>query len=257
MKKVRILITIFLLLIFYCYFINISNFPDKILLYNDSKLDLRLCPLLNMGGETQVSTSENISEYNLNLSLASINLKNVEVKVAKKLKVIPGGNLIGLKLYTDGVVIVGFSDIVDIAGKKINLGDTTDLKTSDRIIEVNGKEINTISELKNEITKNQGRELKLKIEKTDGEQKEIKINPIHTGNNEYKLGLWVKDAATGVGTLSFYIPSTKEFVALGHGIVDADTNSILQIDFGEITTTDIVSITKGNARKSRRSKRYS
>ena len=106
MRKIRISITIFLLLIFYCYVINISNFPNKILLYNDSKLDLKLCPLLKVGGEIQVSTSENISEYNLNLSLANINLKKVDVKVAEKLRVVPGGKLIGLKLYTDGVVIV-------------------------------------------------------------------------------------------------------------------------------------------------------
>src|SRR5699024_910237 len=71
------------------------------------------------------------------------------------------------------------------------------------------------------------------------------ISPVKTGENEYKLGLWVRDAAAGVGTLTFYEPSTGEFGALGHGINDVDTYELIDIANGELVTTNIIDIVKG------------
>ena len=155
--------------------------------------------------------------------------------------------MIGLKMYTDGVMIVGFSEIEDIHGKFVTLNEISLLEEGDRIIKINGNEINNIEELKKHINSSDGESLFVEVINVDGEYKNVKVNPIHTSSNEYKLGLWVKDAATGVGTLSFYIPQTQKFVALGHGIIDSDTGNLIEIEYGEITTTDIVSITKGEA----------
>ena len=69
--------------------------------------------------------------------------------------------------------------------------------------------------------------------------------PAKTSNNEYKLGLWVRDAAAGVGTITFYEPSTGEFGALGHGINDVDTYELIDIANGELVTTNIIDIVKG------------
>ena len=60
------------------------------------------------------------------------------------------------------------------------------------------------------------------------------ILPAKTKDNEYKLGLWVRDAAAGVGTLTFYEPDSKMFAALGHGITDIDTGSLVTIANGEL-----------------------
>lgn len=89
MKKIRKLIAIFSLIIFYCYFINISNFPTKILVYNDTKLNFKLCPFLKLKGEILTSSSGKSSSYNLKLSLGNIELKDVELKRAEKIEVIP------------------------------------------------------------------------------------------------------------------------------------------------------------------------
>lgn len=89
MRKIRKLIIIFCLIIFYCYFINISNFPSKILVYNDTKLNFKLCPFLKLKGEVLTSSSGKSSSYNLKLSLGNIGLKDVELKRAEKLEVIP------------------------------------------------------------------------------------------------------------------------------------------------------------------------
>ena len=71
------------------------------------------------------------------------------------------------------------------------------------------------------------------------------MKPVKTSANEYKLGLWVRDAAAGVGTATFYEPSTGMFAALGHGITDIDTGDIVEISNGELTTSSIVAIKKG------------
>ena len=75
------------------------------------------------------------------------------------------------------------------------------------------------------------------------------IKPVKTQKNEYKIGLWVRDAAAGVGTMTFYEPTTKTFGALGHGITDVDTQGLINIANGELVTTDIISISKGEKGK--------
>ena len=89
MKKIRKVIIIFCLIIFYCYFINVNKFPSKIIIYNDSKLDFKLCPFLKLKGEVLTSSSGKSSSYNLKLSLGNIELKDVELKRAEKIEVIP------------------------------------------------------------------------------------------------------------------------------------------------------------------------
>lgn len=79
----------------------------------------------------------------------------------------------------------------------------------------------------------------------DGEEYSTNLNPAKTKENEYKLGLWVRDAAAGVGTITFYEPETKNFAALGHGIIDIDTSKLINISKGELVTSKIISIVKG------------
>ena len=89
MKKVRKIFFVFILIVFYCYFVNISNFPNKIFVYDDSKIEYRLCPFLKLDGEIATSFSKKSSIYNMTLSLGNIDIKNVELKRAQKLQVVP------------------------------------------------------------------------------------------------------------------------------------------------------------------------
>lgn len=90
MKKIRKIIAIFCLIVFYCYFINIVNFPNKILVYSDSKLNYKLCPLLNLKGEVLTNSNGKSSVYNVKLALGNIDIKDVELKKAEKIEVVPG-----------------------------------------------------------------------------------------------------------------------------------------------------------------------
>ena len=71
------------------------------------------------------------------------------------------------------------------------------------------------------------------------------MEAIKAEDNKYKLGLWVRDGAAGIGTITYYEPSNKNFAALGHGIIDIDTEKLIKISNGEVVTTRISSIVKG------------
>ncbi|MCI8308824.1 MAG: hypothetical protein HFJ45_01100 [Clostridia bacterium] len=90
MKNIRRVIAIFLLLILYAYIVNVSSFPNKLLLYNDSTLELKLCPFLKLEGEVQVGAgASHSSNYVLNLSLGNTKLKKVDLSIADKISVVP------------------------------------------------------------------------------------------------------------------------------------------------------------------------
>ena len=98
------------------------------------------------------------------------------------------------------------------------------------------------------VNSSQGEEISVEYVR-EGNKYETNIKPSKTVNNEYKLGLWVRDAAAGVGTISFYEPNTGMYGALGHGIIDVDTEELITIAKGELVTTNIIDVVKGEKGK--------
>lgn len=268
MKKIRPILFIFFLLIIYIYTAYITLFPSNIILFEGEEINYKKIFAINVKQEnsehtdinydsnilqtaTNISSSRNgqISKANLSLNLFdSIPLKQVEVDYIKKTKVIPMGNAIGLKLYTNGVMVVGMSEVKGLDQKVYKPYEKTDLKEGDLIVEVDDKAVSCISELIESVNASQGKNIKLKYLRESG-SKITTIDPVETDIKEYKLGLWVRDAGGGVGTLTFYEPESDTFCALGHGISDVDTGDILNIARGELVTTNIVAITKGEKGK--------
>lgn len=171
-------------------------------------------------------------------------VKEVEVDVLPKTTVIPMGNIAGLKLYTNGVLVVGMSEIEGVDKKKYKPYENTGIQEGDTIISVNDKNISSTDELINTVNEANGSEIELEYVR-DNEVLECSIKPVKINSEEYKLGLWVRDSAAGVGTVTFYEPSSKTFGALGHGILDIDTEQLINISSGEFVTTRILKIIKG------------
>ena len=189
--------------------------------------------------------SENIGTVNLSLDLfGTIPLKEIDVSVIPRTKVVPLGNTIGMKLYTEGVLVVGMSEIRGVDNANYRPYENSGIEEGDRIVQVNNVAIKNTNDLINSINKSNGKEIEITYMRDDNEVK-TNIKPAKTAENEYKLGLWVRDAAAGVGTATFYEPSTGMFAALGHGITDVDTGDIVEISNGELTTSTIVAIKKG------------
>lgn len=248
MKKLLDYLAISFLFVIYIYLACISNIPNEVILLSGEKLNIK-----TIWGMETLETS-NVSNENINKSHIEVNLfgvatvKDITVTTLENYEVVPIGKVIGLKLYTNGVLVVGMSEIEDINNTLVKPFQGLDIKEGDTIIKVNETEIGSIDSLKEEVNKSQGNSMALTLLR-DGTVLTANIIPAHTEENEYKLGLWVKDAATGVGTMTFYEKDSQNFAALGHGITDSDTDKLIDIDFGEIVTSKIISITKSEEGK--------
>ena len=267
-KNLKILLVVFLLLILYMYVLVIQNIPDKIILFEGENLNIKTLlgmKLKNENNETIEASTNNqrkINEKNkyndssinktagktsVEVSLFdNIPLKKVEVDVLPKTRVIPVGDVAGVKLYTNGVLVVGMSEIEGKDNKKYKPYENTGIKEGDTIIKIDNKQINTTKDLIETVNYSKGNNIEVKyIHET--ETKECSMTPVKIKDDEYKIGLWVRDSAAGVGTVSFYEPKSKSFGALGHGITDIDTNELINIASGEFVTTRILNITKGES----------
>lgn len=248
MKFFKKFLIVILLLIIYLYVCNISMLPSNLILIQGEQLKINTILGINVKNAETMQASSNLNnsivdktgKMTLNLSLFNLfPVKDVTVNVIPKTSVIPLGKAIGMKMYTEGVLVVGMSEI---EGKKPY--ENSGIETGDKIIEINNREINNTDELIACVNSSKGEAVEIKYI-SDTEEKVANIEPVKTANNEYKLGLWVRDAAAGVGTLTFYEPSTGNFGALGHGINDVDTYELIDIANGELVTTNIVDIVKG------------
>ena len=253
MKTIRKFIIIILLLIIYTYICYITFLPSNYIIVQgenlkiDTLLGINLLQKEAQNLET-IQTASNINQtkvgqigkvdFSLNL-FNLFNVKDVSVNVIPKTSVVPVGRAIGMKLYTDGVLVVGMSEI---EGKKPY--ENTGIQEGDRIIQINENNINNTTDLIQEVNSSNGNKINVKYVH-DEETVTVSMKPARSGSNEYKLGLWVRDAAAGVGTLTFYEPSTGMFATLGHGILDIDTSNLIQIANGELVTTNILDIQKG------------
>lgn len=243
-----------ILIFSYIYLCSILSIPRDIIIFEGDNLNLKIAKGLSLDSSNKqtVLTSSNInkekinqtgvSKLNLNL-FGSIKLKDVNVSVIPKTTVIPLGNAIGMKLYTKGVLVVGMSQINTEENEKKKPYENSGIEQGDTILAVNNNEIENTDDLIEEVNKSDGKPISITYMKNN-ETLETSITPVKS-KDEYKIGLWVRDATAGVGTLTFYEPSTNSFMALGHGISDIDTEKIVDIANGELITANIISIKKG------------
>ena len=264
-RKIKIFLLLSILFLIYIYVASVYLVPQNITLMQGESLNLfslwgikikevsnsnpnigqyRQGKLIQASSNMQEENQDKLGKIDLSFNLfENIKLKEMSVNVIPKTKVIPLGNAIGLKLYTEGVLIVGMSEI---EGQKPY--ENTGIKEGDRIISIDNKQITTTNDLIETVNASKGRELSINYVRQDKEETTSMV-PVQTQDEEYKLGLWVRDAAAGVGTATFYVPSTGMFASLGHGITDIDTGDLITISNGELVTTNIVSIQKGEKGK--------
>lgn len=242
LKKFLIIIFLTITLI---YTVNITNIPSNIILFENEELKLNkaLGILLKEDKEETIQTStdnKNFENKTITVSLFNIfNVKKINVSTIQKTKVVPLGNTIGIKLYSKGVLVIGMSEI---NGKRPY--ENTGIEEGDLITEVDNVLVTTTEELIKCVNNYNGEKLKIKYVR-DGTEYTTTIEPVKTENNNYKMGLWVRDGAAGIGTATYYEPESKKIATLGHGIVDRDTEKLISIGSGEFTTSSITKIKKG------------
>ncbi len=174
-----------------------------------------------------------------------IPFSTVNVEVVDPMYVSVLGNPFGMKIYTEGVLVIETGE-VDNGNSIVEPAKLADIKVGDYIKSVNGTPISCNEDLSEFVLNSGGNSLKLEVVR-NGKTFNTQITPIMSVEGIYRVGIWVRDSSAGIGTLTFYSPSTNVVCGLGHGICDSDTNSLLSVHSGELVAAQIVSVDKGSA----------
>lgn len=166
-------------------------------------------------------------------------------KVDEKL-VIPGGVPIGIYLETDGAMVLGTEEICGKDGRSYEPADRV-VRAGDYITAINDTTIQNKEEMLEAVEKLTGEAVTLRLRRSETEIS-VRIKPVETKEDGYKLGIWIRDSAQGIGTITF-VDQSSSFGALGHGIYDSDTSSLLEVKEGRLYAVGIEGIQKGEAGK--------
>lgn len=167
-------------------------------------------------------------------------------KVVSEKVLVPGGQSIGVKMDVKGVLVVGLEEIETEDGERINPGILSGLQIGDRIMEVNGTKVHKADEVQTIVNNSEG-VIKLRIKRAD-KTMSVTVDPVVSREDGlYKLGLWIKDRTAGIGTLTYYDPVNSTFGALGHGITDPETGTILSVDTGTLFEAQVQEVESGKS----------
>jgi stage IV sporulation protein B len=255
-----ILLVSLLAFVHYQPFHDYFNTPQKITIFEGQKISFhKAAPVtaslkdntsgisLSQGDNTVTLDAKRTGEHELVMDIAGFPVKKVDVNVLKDFKVIPGGESIGVKLNTVGVLVVGHHQVMTVDGKK-SPGEIAGIKVGDIITEINGTKIEKMEDVAPFVQSagKSGKALNVMISRDSGKFA-TKLTPLkEKGDDIYKLGLYIRDSAAGIGTMTFYHPQSKKYGALGHVISDMDTKKPIVVEDGEIVRSTVTSIEKGS-----------
>ncbi|MGO0060887.1 SpoIVB peptidase [Brevibacillus fluminis] len=252
-------------------FQKLTSMPNELRLFAGSNEELRLSvpvmgTLVNSnpevlavngteGREVPVDFSKPVSveprqagSTDLQVKWGNMPIKTVKVSVLPDLRVIPGGQSIGVKLQTSGVLVVGHH-LVNNGTEKFSPGERSGIHVGDTIIKMNDMYINDMNDVKKLVNEAGAKNEPVQMLVVRGKEKlTVNLMPAKdVKDSEYRMGLYIRDSAAGVGTLTFYEPKTGAYGALGHVISDVDTGQAIVVGDGQIVQASVTSIEKGES----------
>ncbi len=187
--------------------------------------------------------SEKLTTYQMNVKLFGVMpLKQVNIQVIEDRMVKPAGVPIGIYVETEGVLVVGIGEFKGADGL-LCAPSKYILQQGDYILKVNDETVEGKKQFMEMVEEKGSGELTLLVRREE-ETMELKVTPKKNQNGENKLGIWVRDNAQGIGTMTF-IDENGNFGALGHGINDVDTSALMELKEGLLYKTNIIAIKKG------------
>ncbi|HMM21283.1 MAG TPA: SpoIVB peptidase [Selenomonadales bacterium] len=179
--------------------------------------------------------------------LGLIPVRTVQVDVLPPIKLVPGGHSIGVVLHSQGVIVVGNSPVLTDTGQNATPAKDAGMAVGDVILSINGTPVHSDAQVA-EIIDSTGREhqpVDLLVKRGDS-RINLSVTPVLCSETKrYRVGLFVRDSAAGVGTLTFYDPQTNTYGALGHVITDSDTNQPIDCEQGKIVMATVSGIQQG------------
>lgn len=181
--------------------------------------------------------------------LGYIPLKSIAIESIPPHRVVVGGHSIGVLLQSRGIMVVGFAPVIGSDGEKFYPAKEEGIEIGDLIMQVNGKNITSENDLARIIDESKDTNIDITV-KRRGNTKNFSIKPQYCPETQRnRIGLYVRDGVVGVGTMSFWDPQTKEYAALGHIIMDADTKQGIDVLKGKIVSASIQTIKPGKPGK--------
>ena len=156
---------------------------------------------------------------------------------------IPIGHTVGIKLFSEGVLVVGLSELETNKGTAAPAKDCG-LKVGDFILEADGEEVESTEHFQSLMAAAGGEETCLTV-KRNGKTMELEVSGVQCSDGAWRLGAWVRDSLAGIGTMTFYDPESGVFATLGHGINDVDTGQLMTLDVGSIMGSTVKAVQKG------------
>ena len=258
MNQKRILLLVVLFTILFVYITNIDKIPDEIVLFQNENYELNYLKGINIEGKNITTAesffnrlakikSEIVGQDKLTLTaFGGVMKKDINVNVLPATSVVLGGEAIGIRIYSKGVLVIGESPVQGEDGNYYEPYSTSMISRGDKIMKINDVPVETIDELVDVVNQtHEGESVLVEYEK-DGTLIEETVMPVKSfDDGKQKLGLWVRDGAMGVGTLTFYDPESNKFAALGHGISDFDVKELIDVESGVLNKASILDIKKG------------
>lgn len=238
---------------------NYLKIPNELVLFQHQKEDMSIPASAAVTGfaseklDTERDLNNTLSikgkesgDSDMIVEMAGFPIKKVDVKVLSDFKVIPGGQSIGVKLNSKGVLVVGHHQIETEKGKQ-SPGEIAGVQVGDIIKKINGITIEKMSDVTPFVQESgkTGKPLNLVVLR-DEKEIQAKLVPLKDKNeHSYRIGLYIRDSAAGIGTMTFYHPDSKKYGALGHVISDMDTKKPIVVENGQIIRSTVTSIQKG------------
>lgn len=243
--------------IFGIVFFGEKTIPDEIHLVGSEQINISdiysLDVLESSSAVSANSNNKSVNEivddeekYTVDITLLNaIPVKSSAVTVTKRQYVVPGGSAFGIKLYTNGVMVVGMDEVLTDEGTK-NPGKEAGIEIGDVITALDSTEISKVSELTEFFQRTSENSIKVSAVR-NGKPFEATINLVRSASDgKNKAGLWIRDSAAGVGTITYYDKNTGVFGGLGHAVCDVDSGIIMPMLSGDAVETVISGCYKGS-----------
>lgn len=221
--------------------------PDTFFVEKGGELAILSRPYLEITmdeGEAALASAGGNLTYSAKVSLFGVvPLKTVQVQQTQRKTVLVSGCTFGIKMFQDGAMVVGFSDIVSANGAS-NPAAQAGIQLGDLIVEMNGERITCNDQIAEMLGEAKGAHVAVVYKRDDVIMNTSITAVLDKTTGTYRCGMWVRDTSAGIGTMTFADPSTMVFAGLGHSINDADTGKIVPLLSGEIVAVDVMGITR-------------
>ena len=198
-------------------------------------------------GSRNVASTRAVGSYQVTLALGGwLPVRTIRAVVTERPTVTVCGTPFGVKMFSEGALVVGFSDVNTAAGPE-NPAKAAGLRLGDRVIRIGSTATEDNDAVKQALEAAQGSAVEV-VYVRSGEQRQTSLTPVWDASSaQWRAGMWVRDSSAGVGTLTFADEEKGVFAGLGHPISDSDTGESIALRSGEIVPCQITGCSKGTA----------